>query len=52
MACGMYRGKDLSIHGYGGETEGKRPPGRNGGGGEENIKLDVREMELRAHRLD
>jgi len=33
-------------------TEGKRPTGRDGSGGEDNIKLDVQEMELGAHRLD
>lgn len=52
MACGMYSGKELCTQGYGGETEGKRAPGRDGGGGEDNIKLDVQEMELGAHRLD
>jgi len=48
----MCRGEDLCIQGYGGETKGKRPPGRDGGGWEDNIKLDVQEMELGAHRLN
>jgi hypothetical protein len=30
MACGMYRGEELCIQGYGGETDRKRPPGRMG----------------------
>lgn len=52
MACGMYRGEELCIQGYNGETEGKRPPGRDGGGWEDNIKLDVQDTELEAYRLD
>ena len=34
------------------KPEGKRPPGRDRSGWEDNIKMDVQEKELGAHRLD
>ena len=45
-ACGPYGGRERSIQGAGGKTEGKRPPGRPRGRWEDNIRMDLQEVGL------
>jgi hypothetical protein len=39
-ACSTYEGEEMCIQGFGGESEGKRPPVRPRQRWEDNIKMD------------
>jgi hypothetical protein len=43
-ACGTYGGQKTCIHGFGGETRGKRQLGRTRRRWENNIKMDLQEV--------
>jgi hypothetical protein len=44
--CGTYGGGERCVQGFGWKPEGKRPLGRPMLRWEDNIKLDVREVEI------
>ena len=42
--CSAYGGGERRIHGFGGETEGRRPLGRPNRRWEDKIKMDLQEV--------
>ena len=43
-ACSTYGGEERCIQGFGGEPDGKRPPGRPRRRWEDNIEMDLQEV--------
>ena len=43
-ACGTYGGREMCAQGFGGETQGKEPLGRQRRRWEDNIKMDLQEV--------
>jgi hypothetical protein len=44
--CGMHRGGERCLQGFGDEAQGKRPLGRPRSRWEDNIKMDLREIRI------